>query len=58
MTGQGVPPGGTQYQQLVKVDGVDFNTQWLDTIVECASATEEAAAFAAGSTIVIRTDLI
>lgn len=28
--GQGVPTGGTAGQKLVKVNGVDFNTQWAD----------------------------
>jgi hypothetical protein len=27
--GQGVPPGGTAGQELVKIDGTDFNTQWV-----------------------------
>jgi len=29
-TGPGVPPGGTIGQRLIKVDSVDFNTQWAD----------------------------
>jgi hypothetical protein len=28
--GQGVAPGGTAYQILAKVDGTDYNTEWID----------------------------
>lgn len=28
--GQGVPAGGTTGQKLVKIDGTDYNTQWVD----------------------------
>jgi hypothetical protein len=56
--GVGVPPGGVAGQQLAKIDGTSYNTKWFDLIANCASALEESAAFASGSKIVIRTDLL
>src|SRR5690606_34925375 len=31
-TGQGVPSGGTAGQVLAKIDGTDYNTEWVDRL--------------------------
>jgi hypothetical protein len=37
--GQGVPTGGTANQVLAKIDGVDYNTQWVTPSASGASPT-------------------
>ena len=42
--GQGVPVGGAAGQHLAKIDGIDYNTQWVDGVVGPVSSTDEAIA--------------
>lgn len=39
--GQGVPTGGTTGQILAKVDGTDYNTEWVDPEVGAGGITNE-----------------
>jgi len=38
--GEGVPAGGTAGQVLAKVDGVDYNTEWIDAATDARPLTD------------------
>jgi hypothetical protein len=44
--GPGVPAGGTAKQVLSKIDGTNYNTQWVDAIYDIALSTDDAAIYA------------
>jgi hypothetical protein len=54
--GQGVPTGGTAGQHLAKIDGTDFNTEWVDPPTGGASLARDSVSFTTASIAAGATD--